>query len=75
MARQLSEKDRAVADAMRKRGYPNTADYIEMFGSDNMNPWFWKGPTKQSDEFYKQCVAEKRPWNYYAEEPEKDAIL
>ncbi len=67
--------DNYMADMMRKRGFPYTADYIEMFGMDNMNPWFRNGANEKTEAFYKQCVEEKRPWDYFIDPPDDDVVL
>lgn len=74
MARKVSEIDKELADALRKSGFPYKAKYVEMFGSDNMNPWFWGKTTKKEEAFYKTCVEEKHPWDYYVDPPE-DVVL
>jgi len=71
-----SEKSmvKTIAGQLRKKGFPHTADYVEMFGLGSMNPSFTKGPTKESEAFYAKCVEEGHPWDWYFEFPE-DAIF
>ena len=69
------ERDKGLADILRKEGYPYTAEYVEKFGVGNMNPNFWGPMNEKKEEFYKRCVEEGHPWDYYVEEPPEGAIL
>ena len=68
-------RNETMANVMRKAGFPHTADYILMFGVDNMNPWFINGANEETELFYKRCVEEKHPWDYYMDAPEESAVL
>ncbi len=70
----LTQRDKAIADLMREQGFPHTADYIGMFGAGNMNPWFRK-PDEKTEAFYKRCVDEKHPWDYYVDPPKEGIML
>ena len=71
----MGRNDDMIAGAMRKAGFPYTADYILMFGRDKMNPWFINGANEKTEQFYKRCVEEKHPWDYYMDAPDEGAIL
>ena len=75
MGYRITDTDKKTAKIMREAGYEYTAAYIEMFGGDMMNPWFWNGANDKTETFYKKCVEEGHPWNYYVDEPPKDAAL
>ena len=75
MAKRNPEKDKLIAEILREKGAPHLADYIEMFGSDNTNPWFWRGSNEKTEEFYKKCVEEKHPWDFYMDAPPEKAEL
>lgn len=62
--------DKLIAESIRNNGFPITATYIEMFGMKAWNPAFTKGPSKQTEEFYKNCVEEGHPYDWYFEFPE-----
>lgn len=76
MAEIVSKKmiDEMAAEHLRKNGYPFTAKYIEMFGHDNLNPAFPKREADRAEEFYKKCVEEGHPWDWYYEFPD-DSIF
>lgn len=69
----MTEIDKIVIETLKKRGFEYTAKYVEMFGRENMNPSYWF-PCKQSEKFYKKCVEEGHPWDWYFEFPE-DSIF
>ena len=69
-----SEADLYAAKMCRDLGFPYTAKYFEKYGLQNRSPWFFKGFSKESEAFYKKCVEEGHPWNYYQDDPE-DAVL
>ena len=63
-----------IVNFLRNQGFEYTAKYVEMFGSDNMNPNFWGKLDKEKEAFYKMCVEEKRPWDYFVDPPEEGTI-
>ncbi len=65
----MNEATKLIVDALRKRGLEYTARYIEMFGADNMCPSYRKLDNK-AEKFYKNCVEEGHPWDWYFEFPE-----
>ena len=71
----VSQNDKEIAELVRKAGYPYTADYIEMFGQKQMNPWFTRGANEKTELFYKRCVEEQHPWDYYVDGPDGSVIL
>ena len=75
MSHTPTDLDKKVAGQMKKLGFHYTAKYIEKFGVDNMNPWFTKGVTDASESFYKKCVEENHPWDYYDDPPEPGDII
>ena len=62
--------DKLIAEECRKKGFEYTARYIEMFGMEAWNPSFISGANKRTEEFYKQCVEEGHPYDWYFEFPE-----
>ena len=71
-----SDFEKAMIQRFKDAGFPYTAAYIEKFG-DHLNPWFSDGKPfdEKKEAFYKKCVEEGYPWNYYVDEPEGDEIL
>ncbi len=69
----MSDIRKDVAENLRKRGFPNAAKYVEMFGIENLCPSFRKVDEK-AEKFYKNCVEEGHPWDWYFEFPE-DAVF
>jgi hypothetical protein len=55
---------------LRDTGGEYKAQYIEKFGVDNLCPVFWNGNTKASEHFYKKCVEEGHPWDWYFDLPD-----
>ena len=70
------EYDKSFLEAIKNSGLKYTAAYIERFGSD-LNPWFANGMgnRKRQEGFYKRCVEEGHPWDYYVDAPPEDVIL
>ena len=66
--------DAKIAANLRDKGFPFTAEYVERFGAEGMNPAYSRGPSKGSEEFYKKCVTEGHPWDWYFEFPD-DAVF
>lgn len=66
----MNKAEEILVDRLRGRGLPYTAKYVEMFGMDNMCPSFRK-LDKSAEEFYKNCVQEGHPWDWYFEFPEE----
>lgn len=64
---------KVASSELRSKGYPYTAQYIEMFGGDNLCPSFRK-PSPEAEEFYRKCVEEGHPWDWYFEFPD-DALF
>lgn len=50
-------------------GYPFTAKYVEKYGLDGLCPSFRK-PSREAEEFYRKCVEEGHPWDWYFEFPD-----
>lgn len=74
MSESVSKHTKSIADAYREMGYPYMAQYVETFGED-MNPALSaRGPSKAAENFYRRCVEEGRPWDYYASFP-RDAVF
>ncbi len=65
-----SNLDSVLADKAKEKGYEYTAKYIKMFGSSALNPAFISGFDNKSEEFYKKCVLDGHPYDYYFEFPE-----
>lgn len=59
-----------IASSLKEEGFEYTAKYVEMFGYDNMNPAFVQGANSQTEKFYKRCVEEGHPWDWYFDFPE-----
>lgn len=70
MANLNEETRKKYADALREMGFPWQAKYIEKFGDDLDPGYSWRKPNKQSEAFYKICVEEGHPWDWYHEYPE-----
>ena len=70
-----TEQDKLLAEVVRGSGFPQLAAYIEMFGAKNTNPWFWRGSNEKTEAFYKKCVEEKHPWDFYMDAPPEKAEL
>ncbi len=68
----MTDTEKAAVKSLEERGFPNTAKYVEMFGL-NFCPSF-RGVNKEAEEFYKNCVDEGHPWDWYFEFPE-DSIF
>lgn len=76
--KEMSEQEREAIKMLEECGLPYTAKYLEMFGlEDGGNPWFSNGRNnrERQEEFYKKCVEEGHPWDYYVEASPEDAIL
>lgn len=58
----------------REMGYEYSARYIEMFGKRAMDPGFYHGINQAAEKFYKKCVEELHPYNWYHQYP-KDVIF
>ncbi len=71
MAKEASKRDRDIAKSLAENGQKHTADYVLMFGSDNMNPWLVRATADKREEFYKKCVEEQHPWYFYVDPPEE----
>ena len=67
---ETSKQSQEMAKILKSAGRPHTAEYIEMFGEKNLCPFFWRKPAKEQEAFYKKCVDEMRPWDYFIETPE-----
>lgn len=65
----MDKATKMLVDTLKERKLPYTAKYVEMFGSDNMCPSFRKLDMK-AEKFYKNCVEEGHPWDWYFEFPE-----
>ena len=70
-----NESNEATVDYFRRSGYEYAAQYVEMFGIRKLNPWFWHGMNERTEAFYKRCVEEKKPWDYYSDPPRKGSRL
>lgn len=68
MENAVGDFERLLASHVRESGFEYAAQYIETFGK-NLNPWFWDGMDDYTEEFYKRCVEEKHPWDYYVDPP------
>ena len=68
--RKLTELDKQAAAVFRKKGFEYTARYVEMFGMEAWNPAFHQGANKETEAFYKNCVEEGHPYDWYFEFPE-----
>lgn len=66
----MTDIDKIVAKNLKERGFEYTSKYVEMFGSTGMCPSFRK-PSKASEKFYKKCVEEGHPWDWYFQFPEE----
>ncbi len=75
MARQMSDKDKALIEFLEDQGFKYTAKYVAKFGSDNMNPWFWGKQSQNAESFYKTCVEEGHPWDFYVDAPTDETVL
>ena len=69
--REPTELDKMVASLHRKRGFEYTARYVEMFGVDAWCPSFIRGANKETESFYKKCVEEGHPYDWYFEFPDQ----
>lgn len=69
----VTEKDIVFAEQLRKEGFEYSARYVETFGKVLWNPAFCRGVTPQVEQFYKKCVDEGHPYDWYFEFPE-DAL-
>lgn len=58
------------AKILREEGFPWQAKYIETFDGDLDPSYSWRKPNKASEAFYKICVEEGHPWDWYHEYPE-----
>ena len=65
-----NETSALMAKNARERGFEYTAQYIEKFGADKLNPAFIQGFNAKTEEFYKKCVTEGHPFDYYFEFPD-----
>lgn len=54
----------------REMGFEYTARYLEMFGMRATDPGFTRGINDSAEEFYKKCVEEGHPYNWYHQYPE-----
>lgn len=68
--KKVSAADKMIADDFREQGFEYTARYVEMFGMEAWNPAFIKGASKETEAFYKDCVEEGHPYDWYFEFPE-----
>lgn len=75
MSRILTGEEKVLIKQLKKLGLHYQARYIEMFGEENLNPWFIRGGNEATESFYKMCVEEKHPWDFYVDPPEEDDIL
>ena len=66
----MSAADKAMADIAREEGFEYTAQYIENFGASALNPSFFRGFSEQAEEFYKYCVLNGHPYDYFFEFPD-----
>ena len=64
----------ALSAACREMGYEYSARYLELFGKRAMDPGFTHGINQAVEAFYKKCVEELHPYNWYHQYP-KDIIL
>lgn len=71
MSHITTEMDKKIADMLRNLGFPYTAQYIELFGYEEINPWFTRGANERTEAFYKRCVEERHPWYFYYDPPEE----
>ena len=72
---EYEEAVKAIAEEFRKNKQPNTAAYVEMFGL-NLSPWFYHlTPVSEKEAFYKRCVEEGHPWDWYQSDVPEDATL
>ena len=58
---------KSVLDALREKGFEYTAQYIERFGWDALDPGRWRGFNEQTEEFYRKCVITGKPYTYFCE--------
>lgn len=63
-----------LSAAFREKGYEYSARYLEMFGKRAMDPGFHQGINQTVEAFYKKCVEEIHPYNWYHQYT-KDEIL
>lgn len=59
----IRQEDARYAEACREAGFPWKAKYIEMFGSEYLNPGFWEGDDDLTEEFYKKYVKKGKPYD------------
>lgn len=73
--RESSDVVQMIAEEFRNNGQPNTAAYVEKFGL-NLSPWFYHlTPVEVKEAFYKRCVEEGHPWDWYQSDMPVDATL
>lgn len=72
--RELTYRDKAYIEQAKELDCPYQAKYVEMFGVEALNPAYWRGIRKNYESFYKDCVEEGHPWDWYFEFPD-DAIF
>ena len=72
----MPNKNAAFVEMLKENGWTYTAKYMEIF-DDGGNPWFANGRMNKEaqEQFYKKCVEEGHPWDYYEEAPPDDAIF
>ena len=63
-----------AAETMRELGYEYTARYIETYGMRAWYPGFTHGVNREVEKFYRKCVEEGHPYNWYYPYP-KDMIF
>lgn len=61
----MSKIDEIFAAEFRRNGYEYTAQYVEKFGMEKWEPSFRRGANQETEDFYKKCVEEGHPWDYY----------
>ncbi len=69
----MNDAIKFATERLRNRGFKYMAKYIEMFGYESLNPSYTK-PCESAEKFYKDCVEEGHPYDWYFEFPD-DAIF
>lgn len=65
----MNDVEKIIIKSLKERKLLYTAKYIEMFGIDDMCPSF-RTLDDRAEHFYKDCVKEGHPWDWYFEFPE-----
>lgn len=72
---EAEKRERANIENLRERGFIYAAKYSEMFGYDRLCPYFINGHRDTTEKFYKKCVEEGNPWDYYCEKLPPGSLL